>query len=510
MWDILLFLIYHPIAPFVGVFLIFLFIVGIYDIFIQRKHAIQHNFPVIGHLRYFLELIGPELRQYWVANDKEEQPFNRDQRRWIYSTAKQANSNFGFGSTQNMKQSGYILIKHKALPFPAEKALHPLSDPSAIRCAKVIGEFHQRKKPFRPNSVVNISAMSFGSLGQHAITALNKGAKMAGCYHNTGEGGVSPYHTSGADLVWQLGTAYFGARDQDGNFCLTKLLEKIDTHPQIRCIEIKLSQGAKPGKGGILPAEKITPEIAKIRDIELGKDCYSPNHHTAFDSVDTCIDFIELIAKESGLPVGIKAAIGQIDFFKELAKRMKSRKAGPDYIVIDGAEGGTGAAPLTFTDHVALPFRVAFSRIYTLFQSEGLADRLVWIGSGKLGFPDQAALAFAMGCDAINIAREAMLAVGCIQAQKCHTNHCPVGVATQKKWLQAGLNVYEKAPRFAHYVQGLRKELIMLSHSVGHEHPAEFSGKDIEIAIGDGCYTSLDTLIGYRKMPVHIDAKLFL
>ena len=497
--ETLLFLIYHPIAPFVGVFLIFVFMVAIYDIFIQKKHAIQHNFPALGHLRYLLELIGPELRQYWLANDKEEKPFNRDQRRWVYATSKGENNHFGFGSDKEMTEKGYIFIKHRTLPFPAEKAKVDPQDPSRISALKKMGEHHGRKKIYRPNSVVNISAMSFGSLGKNAIMALNKGAKLADCFHNSGEGGVSPYHLQGADLILQIGTAYFGARDEEGNFSIQKLQNKIEKSDKIKAIEIKLSQGAKPGKGGVLPSEKITPEISKIRDIPMGKNCYSPNYHRAFDDVDSCIDFIELIANETGLPVGLKAAIGHDDFFKELAIRMKERKQGPDFIAIDGGEGGTGAAPLSFSDHVALPFREAFARTYRHFKNEKISDQIFWIGSGKLGFPEQACMAFSMGCDAINIAREAMLSIGCIQAQKCHSNTCPVGIATQNKWLQAGLNVEDKAQRFARYVKGLRTELLHLSYAVGVEHPAKFEPQDIDILVGPDHYRSLDKILNYPK-----------
>eukprot|EP01047_Picozoa_sp_COSAG01_P083257 COSAG01_NODE_17336_length_1159_cov_1.182075_3_plen_228_part_01 len=224
--EALIFLINHPITLFVAIFFCFVILLAIYDIFIQKKHAIQHNFPVLGHLRYLLEMIGPELRQYWIAKDDEERPFNRDQRRWIYATSKQANNNFGFGSDKDMTRNGYIFIKHNTLPFPSEKAQYDKKDPTAIRCLKVMGDYHKRKKPYRPNSVVNISAMSFGSLGANAITALNKGAKIAGCYHNSGEGAISPYHQQGADLIWQMGTAYFGARNEAGNFCIEKMQEK--------------------------------------------------------------------------------------------------------------------------------------------------------------------------------------------------------------------------------------------------------------------------------------------
>lgn len=262
----------------------------------QKKRTILHNFPVVGHLRYFLELIGPELRQYWVANDKEERPFDRSERRWIYSTAKGDNSNFGFGTVELLYDAGYPIIKHKAFPYPESKAHIINNDPSCIPSIKVIGDFNKRKYPYRPYSIINISAMSFGSLGKNAVTALNNGARLAGSYHNTGEGGFSPYHQSGADVMWQIGTGYFGARDVNGRFDLNMVKEKVEKHKYIRLIEIKLSQGAKPGKGGILPGKKVNAEIAAIRGVPEGVDCISPNAHNEFSNAKELVAFIEKVA----------------------------------------------------------------------------------------------------------------------------------------------------------------------------------------------------------------------
>jgi len=471
--------------------------VAVHDVYYQRKHAIKHNFPIVGHLRYFAEAIGPELRQYWVSNDQEELPFSRSERRWIYASAKGQNPNFGFGTSEQIYSVGYPIIKHAVMSFPSDEAEYLDGDKTAVPCLKVMGASHNRRRPYRPGSVVNISAMSFGSLGQNAISALNMGAKIAGCYHNTGEGGVSPYHLFGADLVWQLGTGYFGARGSDGRFSLDVLAEKCERHPKIRAIEIKLSQGAKPGKGGILPGSKVTPEIAGIRGVPVGEDVISPNHHDAFSTVDELIDFVEKIAERTGLPVGVKSAIGEIAFWEDLAARMKKRKAGPDFITVDGGEGGTGAAPLTFSDHVSLPFKIGFSRVYPIFLKAGLAKDIVWIGSGKLGFPDRAVVAFAMGCDMINIARETMMSIGCIQAQKCHTGHCPAGVATHDKWLQGGLDVDLKKVRAARYLQSFRKELLTLAHAAGYRHPVLFTGDDVEFSSGVNKFTSLQDMFGY-------------
>jgi glutamate synthase domain-containing protein 2 len=487
----------NPIATvFIGLGIVVL-LIAIWDI-LQTKRTILHNFPVVGHLRYMLEVIGPELRQYWVADDKEEMPFNRAERRWVYSTAKGQNSNFGFGTTEQLYEAGYPIIKHAVFPFPESKAVIIHDDPSAIPSLKVIGEWHARKKAWRPPSIINISAMSFGSLGDRAVTALNRGARDAHCWHNTGEGGFSPYHKSGADVVWQIGTGYFGARDEKG-FSLDKVVARTAENPQIKLIELKLSQGAKPGKGGILPAAKITAEIAAIRGVPRGKDCLSPNFHAEFSTVDEMIAFIEKIAAATGVPVGIKSAIGGLTFWSELADRMKESGQGPDFIVIDGGEGGTGAAPLTFADHVSLPFKVGFARVYQIFQTANISERITFIGSGKLGFPDRAVVGLAMGCDLINIAREAMMSIGCIQAQRCHDGLCPAGVATQNWWLQRGLDVDDKAKRAARYIKGFRKELLTLAHAAGYEHPLQFTGQDIEISMGMNRYKTLEEVLGYRR-----------
>ena len=474
--------------------LIIVFLIIIYDLF-QKEHAILRNFPLFGHLRYLAEIIGPEIRQYWVTNDKEEMPFNRAERSWIYATAKKQKNTFGFGTTEQLYEVGYPIIKHSTFPVPADKD----NINSLIPCKKVIGKSNNRRNPYQAKSIINISAMSFGSLGENAITSLNKGALKANCYHNTGEGGVSPYHCQGADIVWQLGTGYFGARNEDGKFSLAKFKNMVQNNSDIKMIEVKLSQGAKPGKGGILPGQKVTKEIANIRGITPFKDCISPSRHTAFSTVDGLIDFIELLADTSGLPVGIKSAIGKLDFWKELAQRIQDRDQGPDFITIDGGEGGTGAAPLAFADHVSLPFKIGFKRVYMIFKEKKLTHKITWIGSAKLGFPDRAIIAFSMGCDLINVARETMLSIGCIQAQKCHTGGCPTGVATQNKWLQRGLNISSKSERCAQYIMGFRKELLELTHASGYQHPSEFTGQDIEISTGVNKFVPLEEILDYKK-----------
>ncbi|HEY8375080.1 MAG TPA: FMN-binding glutamate synthase family protein, partial [Nannocystis sp.] len=378
---------------------------------LQTKHAIMRNFPIVGRFRYWLEKLGGPLRQYIVTSNDEERPFSRDQRRWVYASAKRENNYFGFGTDNDLEQaSGYIVIRHATFPVNSPAPGQPGYDPLyAVPCAKVLGAARGRRHAFRPASIVNTSAMSFGSLSRAAVEAINRGVKIAGALQNTGEGGISDHHRHGGELVWQIGTGYFGCRDAKGNFSLERFLETVASAP-VRAIEIKLSQGAKPGLGGVLPAQKITPEIARIRLIPLGQDCISPSSHTAFSDVSSMLDFIEQLAEASGLSVGIKSAVGEMKFWTELARQIETTGRSPDFITIDGGEGGTGAAPLVFSDHVALPFKLGFSAVYREFAARGLTDRIVFIGSGKLGFPAEGLLALALGCDMINVAREAMLA----------------------------------------------------------------------------------------------------
>jgi glutamate synthase domain-containing protein 2 len=461
-----------------------LIVVAIHDL-TQKRHAILRNFPIVGHLRYLLEMVGPELRQYIVTGNNEERPFSRDQRRWVYASSKRQNNYFGFGTDEEPEMSPhFLIIKQSAFPLPTLNPDSPGYDPQyRIPCAKVLGAHRGRKKAFRPKSVINISGMSFGSLSAPAIEALNRGAAIAECLHNTGEGAISAYHLHGGELIWQIGTGYFGCRDDNGNFSMDRLVEAVSVSP-IRAIEIKLSQGAKPGMGGLLPAAKITPEIAEIRGIPLGRDCASPSGHATFGNVDEMLDFVEQIAEATGLPVGIKSAVGESKFWSDLAHQMVTTDRGVDFINIDGGEGGTGAAPLVFSDHVALPWKLAFVRVYREFIERGLHDKVVFGGSGKLGFPDNALLAFSLGCDMIHVAREAMLSIGCIQAQRCHTGHCPTGVATQSPWLMRGLDPTLKAARVANYITTLRKEVLALACACGHPHPALVTSDQCEILDG--------------------------
>lgn len=483
--------------------LLVLLVIAIRDIFFQRAHTISHNFPIIGHFRYFLETIGPEMRQYLVANNREELPFNRIERGWIYASAKKENNYEGFGTDRDIYASQHIFVKNQMIAFPLPEN-HPNSeDPCFLPCAKVMGAFNKRRKPYRPASVINVSAMSFGSLSASAVEAMNKGVQKSSAYHNTGEGGLSPYHKNGGDVVFHFGTGYFGVRSKEGGLSLEKMQVLVDENPCIKAIEVKLSQGAKPGKGGVLPGAKITAEIAGIRGVEMGKDVLSPAAHSAFSNVEELLALIETIADKTGLPVGVKGAIGKLDMWEELADRMIATGKGPDFIAVDGGEGGTGAAPPSFADHVSLPWVYGFSSLYKIFQDRKLTNRIVFIGSGKLGFPAKAAMAFAMGVDCINVAREAMMSIGCIQAQICHTNRCPAGVATQSKWLQNGIDITLKSERLAQYFRTFRKEFLEITRAAGYEHPAQFKMTDIQVNVSEENTSSdLKKVYGYEKTPV--------
>lgn len=480
---------------------IFLACVFIHDRFIQKKHTLLKNYPVIGWGRYLIEAIGPEIRQYIVAGNREERPFNRVQRSYIYASAKNQNNMQGFGSDADFSKIGHFFIKNSAFPFRVSDnhINHLYKD--FVPCAKIVGEYNKRKQLFHPRSIVNISAMSYGALGSGATTANNMGAAIAGCYHNTGEGGFSQYHNTGADVVFQIGTAYYGCRNDQGDFSMDELLGLIQSNSNIKMIEIKLSQGAKPGKGGILPAEKVTQEIADIRKIKIGEASVSPGYHSEFSNVKELVLFVEDVARKTGLPVGIKSAVGDDKFWHDLAFYMTEYNCGPDFITIDGGEGGTGAAPVAFSDNASLPFDVAFSTVYKIMQNAKLEKRIVFIGSAKLGLPSDAIKAFALGVDMINMAREILFANGCIQAQKCHTGNCPTLIATNKN--QHLYNVDDKKMRVANFISTLRKDIMEITHACGYEHPCQIRTSDIDANTrSSNVPIALRDIYGYEKSPV--------
>jgi glutamate synthase domain-containing protein 2 len=475
-----------------------LVLLAVHDV-LQRRHALLRAYPLLGRARFVLEKVGPELRQYWFSGDKEERPFDRTERNWIYQSAKQQANTFGFGTESELERSAnYLVIRHAPFPHPTPARGKPGAAPNfMLPSAKVLGEHRRRRHAFRPQSAINVSAMSFGSLSAEAVEALNRGAAIAGCMQNTGEGGLSEYHLNGGDLIKQIGTAYFGCRDKHGNFSLEHLKEEIARGP-VRAIEVKLSQGAKPGLGGLLPAAKMTKEIAEVRGVPANQDCVSPPGHSAFRNADELLDFVEMLADETGLPVGVKSAVGEESFWGELADLMLDTDRGVDFVTIDGGEGGTGAAPLVFTDHVSLPFKLGFSRVYTAFERRGIADRVTFIGSGKLGLPEAALFAFALGADMVNVARESMLAIGCLQAQICHTGKCPVGITTQNRWLRRAIRPGDKAERLAHYVIALRGELYTLARACGVAHPSLVGSEHLELLDERFGATSVRELFGYE------------
>ncbi len=460
----------------------------------QKRHTILRNWPILGHFRYLLELVGPELRQYIVTDNNSERPFSRDDRRWIYATSKGEDNRFGFGTDQDLEGSpNFVIVRPAAFAPPGPVPQKGMIVPTA----KILGGPRGRREAFRPQSIVNVSGMSFGALSGRAISSLNQGCSGAGALQCTGEGGLSTHHLQGGELIFQLGTGYFGCRDASGRFDLGRLVELCDEHP-IRAIEIKLSQGAKPGQGGMLPAAKVTEEIARIRGVEQGVDCVSPAYHSEFRDEDEMLDFVERIAEATGLPVGIKSAVGDNHFWERLASLMESGERGVDFIVVDGGEGGTGAAPLAFTDNVSLPFMLGFAEVIRAFGQRDLQRRVAFAGSGRLGLPARAIEAFALGCDWINVGREAMLSVGCIQAQRCHTGRCPTGVATQNRWLERGIDVEDKSTRTERFIIGLRDEIVALARAAGAVHPAALDPRSVTILDGHDRTQSVAELFGVR------------
>lgn len=453
----------------------------------QKRHTVLRNFPVIGHLRFFFEHLGEYFRQYFFLNDREEMPFNRATRAWVYRLAKDEGGIIGFGSTYNNQENGAIIFVND--PFPV------LEEDKLPTPPLVIGE-GWCQHPFVATSLVNVSAMSYGAISKPAVQALSKGAALAGCWMDTGEGGLSPYHLEGgADIIFQIGTAKYGVRDSAGNLDPQKLRE-MAAHETVRAFEIKLSQGAKPGKGGVLPAGKVTPEIAMIRGIPVGQDSLSPNRHRDIASVEQLLDSIERVRDLTGKPVGIKTAIGGWQLMHDMAESIQRRglHCAPDFLVIDGGEGGSGAAPQALADHMSLSIMEGLPRVVDALMESGLRERMRLVAAGKLVTPAKAAWALACGADFVNTARGFMFSLGCIQALRCHANTCPTGVATHNPRLQRGLVVEDKALRVAHYAQNMNKEIAMIAHSCGLRHPRELRREHVRMVQPNGLSVALSTL----------------
>ncbi len=456
----------------------------------QKRHTVLRNFPIVGHLRFFFENLGEYFRQYFFLGDREEMPFNRATRAWIYRMAKNEGGILGFGSTYDLTQPGALVFVNAA--FPVLEGEHLASPPV------VIGE-GWCNKPFTAQSIINVSGMSYGAISKPAVQALSRGAGMSGCYMDTGEGGLSPYHLEGGcDVIYQIGTAKYGVRDEQGHLDLDKLRE-MATHEHVRAFEIKLSQGAKPGKGGVLPAAKVTEEIARIRGIPFGKDSISPNRHPETGNMDELLDMVVLVRETTGKPVGIKTAIGGWQFMHELAEAVNRRGlyCAPDFLTIDGGEGGSGAAPQALADHMALSITESLPRVVDALIETGLRERIKVIASGKLSTPARVAWALACGADLVNTARGYMFSLGCIQALRCHQNTCPTGITTHDEHLQRGLVVEDKAERVANYTVNMNKEVEMIAHACGLKHAREFRREHVRIVQPNGQSMALNMLYPY-------------
>lgn len=438
-----------------------LIIMGIQDM-TQKKQSIKRNFPVIGRLRYFFEMIRPEIQQYFIESDTDGAPINRNDRSVIYQRAKKQLDTTPFGTQLNVYAEGYEWMTHSIAP----KDFHTLNHNPRVR----FGE-GRCKQPYDA-SVLNISAMSFGSLSGNAVEALNWGAKIGGFAHNTGEGGISPHHLkNGGDLIWQVGTGYFGARTEDGKFS-DEAFKKNATLPNVKMIEIKLSQGAKPGHGGILPGKKNTPEIAAIRLVKAGTTVFSPPYHSAFDSPEGLIHFVEKLRELSGgKPVGFKLCVGRKSEFLSICKAMVKLKSYPDFITVDGGEGGTGAAPPEFSNFVGMPMLDALAFVDNALRGFGIRNQMRLITSGKILTGFHLIRAMALGADTCNSARAMMMSVGCIQALRCNSNDCPTGVATQNPDLVKGLDIEDKKVRVANFHKNTVESFVELLGASGIDHP---------------------------------------
>ena len=449
------------------VFALGLGLVGIAVLYVvditQKKHAVRRNYPVIGRFRYLFEELGEFFRQYFFAMDREEMPFNRAERSWVYRAAKGEDLTVAFGSTRDLRPTGTMIFVN--CPYPT------LERDAAEPGLMTIGPYCQH--PYTTDSFFNISGMSFGAISKPAVQALSAGAKRADCWMNTGEGALSPYHLEGgADIVFQIGTAKYGVRDQAGNLSEERLAE-IAAHEQVKMFEIKLSQGAKPGKGGILPGEKVTQEIAAIRFIEAGQDSISPNRHPEVDSPGELLDLVDRVRSITGKPTGFKAVIGAYGWIDDLCEEIKRRgiESAPDFFTVDSGDGGTGAAPMSLIDCMGLPIKESLPLVVDMLNAQGLKERIRVVASGKLITPAAVAFALCAGADFVVTARGFMFSLGCIQALQCNKNTCPTGVTTHDKSLQKGLDVPDKTERVYQYAKAMKKEVCTIAHSCGVSEP---------------------------------------
>jgi len=488
----------YGLGTVLGLVLIGWLIVAIVHDVTQKKHTVLRNYPVIGRLRFFFENLGEYFRQYFFAGDRDEMPFNRATRSWVYKEAKNEGGIIGFGSTNDLREPGSILFVNHPFPVLEEDRL---PTPSVV-----IGDGYC-SLPFEARSVVNVSGMSFGAISAPAVRALSRGAAEAGCWLDTGEGGLSPHHLEGGcDVIMQIGTAKYGIRNLDGSFSPRRAKELGEV---VKAFEIKLSQGAKPGKGGVLPGSKVTEEIARIRGIPVGVDSISPNRHRDIANVEQLLDQVAYIRDLTGRPVGVKTAIGGWSFINELCEAVlrRGREYAPDFLAVDGAEGGSGAAPQTLMDHMALPIAEALPRVVDSLMQADLKARIRVIAAGRLVTSARAAWALCVGADFVNTARGFMFALGCIQALRCHTNTCPTGVTTHNRRLQRGLVVEEKYQRVANYCRNMNREIDMLAHSCGCRHARELRREHVRIVQSAGQSIALNMLYPYPAVGSRVPSR---
>ncbi|MEO5677822.1 MAG: FMN-binding glutamate synthase family protein [Usitatibacter sp.] len=469
--------------------ILFILYVFIQDV-TQKKHGVLRNYPVIGHLRYFFEELGEYFRQYFFAGDRDEMPFNRSTRGWVYRLAKNEGGTIGFGSTYDLHLPGALIFVNHPFPVLEEERL---PTPSLI-----LGENHC-KLPFEAKSIVNISGMSYGAISAPAVRSLSRGAAVAGCWMDTGEGGLSPYHLEGGcDIIMQIGTAKYGVRDAHGELSPERLVELSKV---VKAFEIKLSQGAKPGKGGVLPGKKVTAEIAQIRGIPEGRDSISPNRHRDISNMSELLDRVAYIRDLTGRPVGVKTAVGGWLFLNELADAVHRRglEYAPDFIAVDGGEGGSGAAPQALADHMSLSIEEALPRVVDALIESGLKQRIRVVASGKLVTSARAAWALCVGADFINTARGFMFSLGCIQALRCQANTCPTGITTHSTRLQRALVVEEKYLRVANYANNMNREIDMIAHSCGVRHARELRREHVRIVQANCQSIALNMIYPYQE-----------